>query len=274
MFANKLIQPFFEYFLDKAIDDFINEPKQGLTHLEKISQDFNQLHLKDIILKLKQNNSLLTHLQKILIKTNKAVIRSFILNIMQAINKRKTEILHFDFRKSPPLQVNQIKNLLSKTEKIAYACFLLKDYPELEALVKLLQKERDTIFFIFLEPRELTSNVIEALSETENISLLLQADNLNNLHEANKLISKCHCLSGAYVFVNQENLNIYLNQKYFKSLQETEIAFLIYIRTEKLPDTIKIDYLKFLKENRFRYFPVFDFHEDQKSLINIFFKKT
>lgn len=272
MLGNILFQPFLEYFLDKAIDDFITDPKQGLINLEKVSQDFKQFNLKEIILELKNNPVLLIHLQKILSKTKRTIIRRFIINILQTLNKGKGKVLHFDFRKSLSLTVSKIKNLLASTENLVYACFILKNYPELEALVKLLQKESDTLFFIFLEPKELTIDLTKFISEAENIALLLQADNLISLQEASTMLSNYSCLYGAYVFLNNDNFEEFLNHKYLENLKTTEIAFLIYIRAVKLNQAINSNYLNFLKEYHLRLFPILDFHKDQKFLIDTYLK--
>ena len=191
MLGNILFQPFLEYFLDKAIDDFITDPKQGLINLEKVSQDFKQFNLKEIILELKNNPVLLIHLQKILSKTKRTIIRRFIINILQTLNKGK--VLHFDFRKSLSLTVSKIKNLLASTENLVYACFILK-LSRIRSIGEASSKERDTLFFIFLEPKELTIDLTKFISEAENIALFLQADNLISLQEASTMLSNYSCL--------------------------------------------------------------------------------
>lgn len=256
MLDNKIIQPFIEHFLNKALNDFITDPRKTLERLS------GHHKFKDIIKKLQDSPLFLKHLKKTLENTDRRIINRFALNIFHSLNRPKAKILHFDFQRNPILKIKEIESLFKKADNLLYACFFLKENSL--ALYKLL-KETDSLFFLFLEKPELNRESINIFYQTDNVCLLLPARDKETLQSTGENL-KCF-LFGAYIYLNNNNLLYYINSEFLLKLGSTNIAFLVYIREEKLTQKNNKLYEDFLNEVRFRYFPVFDFHKDQKYLL-------
>ncbi|MDD3999371.1 MAG: hypothetical protein PHX62_00560 [Bacilli bacterium] len=270
MTNDKIIQIFLEHSIDRVLDSIIENPKKGVNNLLNILKDtdYNSLlnHSKIHQYLKNENSPLYPYLQTQLKMVNRKTLKRFIIHVFSKLKNTSTKqvkIINFDF-KSEALSPIQIENLLSRTNNILYICLNpRKDYSDLNTLIEVIKKQT-SLFFLFLEPEQIAST--KELLLLNNICILIKADNYDAFSQSAAMLSKNKVFYGAYLVLNDDNLQSYTASIFLETLKSTKIFSLVYLRESSLQSENYKTYLKFLKNFRFVYFPILDFSRDQEYL--------
>lgn len=182
-----------------------------------------------------------------------------------------TLIFDFPEKSNYVLSKEDISKTLHTGETLGIYCgmfFLDVDVTYLKMLLELLADNKESCYFILLQPKLITDEVAELTARAGNIVVVLALNSPGDYMACNtaaQLLTIRKCLYGAYCTYKDENMEYIISPEYLKQIEDLHCSFAFLVRQALDDLQNKIRFSQFMetakKTGRYNFFLV-DFYED------------
>lgn len=176
-------------------------------------------------------------------------------------------LITYDFNREEPfyLYKNNMERLISESEAVGiYTHRLILQHPRfsLHQAIELASQHPKSAFFIFVDPKHVTSTIIEPLKKINNTVLFLHLEPESTFEQSLSLLRQTRKLIGGFMRVEHQTLENYLTESHLRRLSKSKIPVQFLLPSQNHV----LDHKLIERVNRTSYHPVITVEE--RSLIH------